>query len=222
MQSPDANRAAGRLPLELVTHGDLAGSDRAGHDGPVPGDGERAVDRHPEETGVGRRFDRGAGRLERRLSSGKPAPVTAEVRTIAAPSRNVPRTSPRISSSTRSSQDGSTRSHLVRATTPEDRPSKVEDLHVLACLRHDRVVGRDDQHGQVETRGAREHVADEPLVAGHVDQGDLIIAQLERREAQVDRDAALLFGRQAIGVDAGQGADQGGLAVVDVAGGAED
>ena len=43
---------------------------------------------------------------------------------------------------------------------------------MFARLRHDRVVGRDDEHGQVETRGAREHVADEPLVAGHVDQGE--------------------------------------------------
>ena len=42
-----------------------------------------------------------------------------------------------------------------------------------------------------------------------------MVAQIERREAQVDRDSALFLGRQSIGVDAGQGADQGGLAVVD-------
>ena len=47
---------------------------------------------------------------------------------------------------------------------------------------------------------------------------ELILTQVERREAQVDRDPALLFGRQAIGVDAGQGANQGRLAVVDVSG----
>ena len=67
VQSPDANRAAGRLPLELVAHGDTSGSDRAGHDRAVPGHRERAVDRHAEQAGVGGRLDRDAGRLEGRL-----------------------------------------------------------------------------------------------------------------------------------------------------------
>ena len=42
---------------------------------------------------------------------------------MAAPSRNVPRTSSRISSSTRLIQDGSARSHLVRTTRPPESPS---------------------------------------------------------------------------------------------------
>ena len=46
--------------------------------------------------------------------------------------------------------------------------------------------------------------------------------QVERGEADVDGDAAGLFFGQAVAVDAGQGLDQRGLAVVDVAGGAED
>ena len=41
-------------------------------------------------------------------------------------------------------------------------------------------------------------------------------------EPQVDGDAAALFFFQAVGVDAGERFDQGGLAVVDVAGGADD
>ena len=41
-------------------------------------------------------------------------------------------------------------------------------------------------------------------------------------EAEVDRDAARLLLLQAVGVDAGQRAHQRGLAVVDVAGGADD
>ena len=89
---------------------------------------------------------------------------------------------------------------------------------MLAGLGHHRVVGRDDQHRQVEPRRAGQHVADEPLVAGDVDQGQAVGAQVERGEAQVDRDPALLLGRQTVGVDAGQGADQGRLAVVDVPG----
>ena len=45
--------------------------------------------------------------------------------------------------------------------------------------------------------------------------------KLERREAELDRDAALALLGQAVGVDAGQRLDQHRLAVVDVAGGAE-
>ena len=40
--------------------------------------------------------------------------------------------------------------------------------------------------------------------------------------AEVDGDAARLLLRQAVGIHAGEGAHQGGLAVVDVAGGADD
>ena len=43
-----------------------------------------------------------------------------------------------------------------------------------------------------------------------------LVAQVERGETQVDRDPALLLGGEAVGVDAGQGPHQRGLAVVDV------
>ncbi len=75
---------------------------------------------------------------------------------------------------------------------------------MLAGLGHDRVIGRDDQHGQVEPRRTRQHVADESLVARHVDQGEVIAPQSERGEAQVDGDPALFFRGQPIGVDARQ------------------
>ena len=45
--------------------------------------------------------------------------------------------------------------------------------------------------------------------------------QLERRVAELDRDPARLLLGQPVGVDAGERADEDGLAVVDVAGGAE-
>src|SRR2546422_6355799 len=47
------------------------------------------------------------------------------------------------------------------------------------------------------------------------------VAERQRREAQVDSDAAALLLLPAVGVDAGQGLDQGRLAVVDVPGGAD-
>ena len=70
---------------------------------------------------------------------------------------------------------------------------------------------------------AGQHVLHEALVAGHVHDLDREpVGLLEEGEAEVDRDAARLLLRQAIGVDAGEGLDQRGLAVVDVAGGADD
>ncbi len=51
---------------------------------------------------------------------------------------------------------------------------QAEDFQVLARLRHDRIVGGDDQHGQVDAGGAGEHVLDEALVAGHVDDAEAV------------------------------------------------
>jgi hypothetical protein len=60
-------------------------------------------------------------------------------------------------------------------------------------------------------------------VAGHIDDADAVAAgEVEIGEAQLDGDAALLLLLEPVGVDAGQGPDQAGLAVVDVSGGAED
>src|SRR5258708_38150843 len=65
----------------------------------------------------------------------------------------------------------------------------------------------------------RQHVGDDPRVAGHVDDADLEPArQAEVREAEVDRHPAPLLLREAIGVDAGEGSDQGRLAVINMAG----
>ena len=97
-----------------------------------------------------------------------------------------------------------------------------EDFQVFAGLRHDAVVGRDHQQGEVDAGGAGEHVLDETLVAGHVHDADVVRGQIEAGEADVDGDAARLLFRQAIAIDAGQGLDQGGLAVIDVARGAQD
>jgi hypothetical protein len=96
-------------------------------------------------------------------------------------------------------------------------------VEVLAGLGHDALVGRHHQQHQIEAGRAGHHRADESLVAGHVDHRDPRAAgQIEVREAQLGGDAARLLDRQPIGVDAGQRVDQRGLAVVDVAGGADD
>src|SRR5438105_2760177 len=70
--------------------------------------------------------------------------------------------------------------------------------------------------------GAGEHVLDEALVAGDVDDAEAEVAEVEGGEADVDGDAAGLLLRQPVAVDAGEGLDERRLAVVDVAGGAQD
>ncbi len=89
-------------------------------------------------------------------------------------------------------------------------------------LRHHRVVARHDEQGQVKPGRPGEHVPNEPLVPGDVDEADTHPLMFERGEAQVDRDPALLLGREPVGIDAGQGPDQRRLAVVDMPGGAKD
>ncbi len=111
----------------------------------------------------------------------------------------------------------------MSATTPRLDAEQVDDRQMLARLRHHAVVGGDDQQHEVDAGRAGQHVVDEALVARHVDEAEH--AAVRRRqigEAEIDGDAARLLLLQAVGVDAGQRAHQRGLAVVDVAGGADD
>ena len=99
---------------------------------------------------------------------------------------------------------------------------QAEDFEVFASLRHDGIVGGDDEQGEIDAGRPGEHVLDEALVAGHVHDAEAERRQIEVGEADVDGDAAGLFFGEAVAVDAGQRLDERGLAVVDVAGGAED
>jgi hypothetical protein len=88
---------------------------------------------------------------------------------------------------------------------PRGDAEQLEDFQVLAGLRHDRVVGRDDEHGEVDAGGPGEHVLDEPLVPGHVHDAEPRAAEVEGGEPDVDGDAAGLLLRQPVAVDAGEG-----------------
>jgi len=100
---------------------------------------------------------------------------------------------------------------------------QAEDVQVLLGLGHDALVGSDDEQGGVNPTDAGEHVLDEPFVAGHVHDAHLAAAgQREPGEAQVDGHLPFLLLDEAVRVDAGEGLDQGGLAVVHVAGRADD
>ena len=73
---------------------------------------------------------------------------------------------------------------------------------------------------EIDAVRAREHVADETLVPGHIDDADAgTVMKIEVREAQVDGDAPLLLLFQPICVLTGERLDEARLAVIDVAGG---
>ena len=93
---------------------------------------------------------------------------------------------------------------------------------MLVRLRPRALARVDHEQEEVDPGRARDHRAHEALVAGHVDEGELrAVGQLERGVAERDRDPALALLRQPVGVLAGERADEPGLAVVDVPGGAD-
>ena len=117
----------------------------------------------------------------------------------------------------------STRSDLVRAMMPRGMPSRRQMSKCSrVCGLMDSSAAIDEEH-QVDAADAGQHVLDEALVAGHVDEAEAEAGrELQVREAEIDGDAAALLLFEAVGVDAGEGFDERGLAVIDVAGGADD
>ena len=97
------------------------------------------------------------------------------------------------------------------------------DFEVLARLGLDGFIRRDHEQHHIDACGTRQHIANEALVAGHVDEAETgVLRKLKVSETEVDGDAAALLFREAVGVDSGEGADESGLAVVDVTGGTYD
>jgi hypothetical protein len=111
---------------------------------------------------------------------------------------------------------------LVEGDDAAADAEQVDNFKMFAGLGHDGVVGGDDEEDEIDAGGAGDHVADKALVARDVDDAEAATADFGEGEAEVDGHAARLFLGQAVGVDAGEGVDEGGLAVVDMAGGAED
>src|SRR5712692_504202 len=68
----------------------------------------------------------------------------------------------------------------------------------------------------------RQHIADEPLVAGHIDNtGASAVRQSKVGEAEVDRNSPLLLLLQPVSLLAGKSTDQCSLAVINMAGSAD-
>ena len=71
------------------------------------------------------------------------------------------------------------------------------------------LVRRDDEQDETDGTHAREHVGDEPLVSGDVDEADLASGrELAPGVAEVDREASPLLLLPAVGVHAGESEDQ--------------
>ncbi len=151
-----------------------------------------------------------------------PAPLRAETRTI---SRFRERTAVEQVAQLRLGDGGAVGIGEVDLGERDDAAHESEhlaDRQVLARLGHHALVGGDDEQHQIDSRCASHHRSDQPLVTGHVDHREARTAgQVERREAELDGDAARLLLGQAIAVDTGERADQRRLAVIDVTGGAE-
>ena len=95
------------------------------------------------------------------------------------------------------------------------------DLEMLPGLRHHRLVRGDHQQHHIEPAGPGEHVADEPLVPGHIHEGVAHAPGLEVGEAEVHGDPPRLLLLEPIRIGSGEGANQRALPVVYVAGGAD-
>ncbi len=219
---PRPNRAFRGKKREGVAGPDRAAPEGPGHDRADPLDGEDAVDREARGAACLAAFDRGSGAIEglekhlgpvaggrgnrndRRTAQGGPIEEGPDLgRGGANPLR---RRKVRLGE----------RNHAAR------HAQEVDDREMLARLRLDALVGRDDEEDEVDAGRAGEHVLDEPFVAGNVDDGDPAAGgERQVREAEIDRDPALLLFLQPVGIDSGESADERGLAVVDVPRGAD-
>jgi len=94
---------------------------------------------------------------------------------------------------------------------------------MFSRLRHHSFVCRDNEHDEVESAGAGDHGSHKFFVARNVDDRDTeILGEVEGRETQFDRYASRLFFRKTVEVATRERANEGGLAVIDMPGGAED
>src|SRR5215470_12899119 len=88
---------------------------------------------------------------------------------------------------------------------------------MFSSLWHDRFVSGDDKHDKIDSADAGQHVLNEPLVAGHIDEPDGCVGvDGEICKTDIDRDAAFLLFLQAIRVDSGERFDERCFSVINV------
>ena len=225
LDAPHAGPSAAWQSHQLLADPDMPPVRRAGHDRSCAGYRERAVDREPEgPVRVGLAEDAAAA-LEH---------CVADVLDSLPAQRGArDHRRPRERSADEAGGDlpadgfelrAFDHVHLGQRHDAASHAQHLEHVEVLASLRHDPLVGRHDEKRAVDARGAGNHRVDEALVAGDVDKGELDLAERvdQRRKTEDERHPpALLFG-QAVAVHARERLHEGRLAVIDVAGRAED
>ena len=180
---------------------------RAGDDGAEAAHREHAIDRQPRR----RRRPRGPARSAATRASASPQRVqpvagpAPKPRTIGASASGDCRRRARARRAARAPASRRRRGRPWSAR--RCRAGICSSRQIAKCSRvcgiTDFVGGNDQQH-RVDAADAGQHVLHEPLVAGHVDEGDVEAADLGVREPEVDGDPARLLFLQAIGIGAGR------------------
>ncbi len=102
-------------------------------------------------------------------------------------------------------------------------PEQTADLKMFPGLRHDPFIGGDNKGHQVHAHNPGDHVLDKLLMTGDIDNPQTMAAgEVKIGKAQLNRDAALFLFLEPVGFNTGQGPDQTGLAMINMACGAED
>ena len=231
LQASDPGVALLRQHHQLLLGLQTPRHQRARDDGAKPLHREHAIDREPDGSVSAAHRHRRRHRHERRLQHLQPVSCARRHRD----NGDVGEKRPRHELVDLQARELQRLAIAQVALRDDDEPrgymQQPADVKVFARLRHHRLVRRDDEHHEVDAADAGEHVLDEPLVARHVDEREVHVrlcisfggpSRLEVGEAKVDRDAALLLFLEAVRIGAGEGADEGALAVVDVACGADD
>ena len=105
------------------------------------------------------------------------------------------------------------------ARNDDDAPhvEKPQNREMLERLRHDSFAGIHDEQQELHTGRARQHVVQETLVPGHIDDAALgFVAETEVGEAQIERHASPSLLLPAIGIRSGQCLDECRFSVIDV------
>ncbi len=217
-------RAAGRMH-EAVAYGHLAIEDRARHHRALAGQAEDPVHRQAEQPALGAR-GHGLGLLVQVLAQRPDARIIGQ--------RGCGFKDGRIGQVAARQNGADLVPHLIDAGAGHavylgQRHRALADaqqlqyFQMLQGLGHHAVIGGHHQQGMVNAHGPCGHRVHKFFMAGHIDDAQHIaIGQRGVGVAQLDRDAARLFFLQAVRLHAGERAHQRGLAMVDVACGADD
>ncbi|HYS50141.1 MAG TPA: hypothetical protein VEM36_15320, partial [Xanthobacteraceae bacterium] len=221
--SPHPDRKVRQQRPDLIAHADRSRHDGAGDHDAGAGDVEASIDRQPEMAAVCAQPSAACRVEEMRLQLRDAGPGDRRNRKDRRVRQDRSGGEDRDLLSDLGDTRGGDAIDLGQGDGPGAHAEQVDDGQMLAALRHGAVVGGDDEQDEIDAGDAAQHVADEALVSGNVDEADAL-TRFDRQvgEAQVDRHAAPLLLGQPVGVDAGERLDQQRLAVIDVAGGGND